>query len=44
MLVFGTENQASAEEMAIEFMNFLSRSMGKLGIFKAKENIWAILN
>ena len=44
MLVFGTENQASAEEMAIEFMKLYPEVWESWVSSKAKENIWATLN
>ena len=44
MLVFGTENQASAEEMAIEFMKLYPEVWESWVSSKAAENIWATLN
>ena len=43
MLVFGTENQASAEEMAIEFMKLYPEVWEGWVSSKAAENIWATL-
>ena len=43
MLVFGTENQASAEEMAIEFMKLYPEVWERWVSSKAAENIWATL-
>tara|TARA_B100001057_G_scaffold389469_1_gene397185 strand:- start:5696 stop:6688 length:993 start_codon:yes stop_codon:yes gene_type:complete len=41
MLVFGTENQASAEDMAVEFLRSYPEVWERWVSSKAKENIWA---